>query len=153
MATSRTNLSSIVAGITFSAMIALAAGCAGSAGTAEAPAVPGGGGSDAAALYVGEWEGSFDVSMADGDLQVTLSYDGTEWTGQGTLSAMGESMSGAIENFQITEDGCSFSFFIEMADIFLSGILEEGLLAGIIEVFAESELVAEGTFSLKKKLD
>lgn len=129
----------------------LTAGCAGSAGTAGAPGGGGSGAADQAALYTGAWEGEFDVGMAAGGLAVVLNHDGTVWTGDMTLDAEGQSIGGAIENFAITEEGCTFSCFIEMADVFFNGRLEEGALVGIMEVYAESELVAEGTFVLKKK--
>jgi len=153
MTTTRTPRRSIAVGLALCATIVLFAGCAGSAGTSQEQAATGGGASDAAALYVGSWAGSFDLSMAAGSLQVTFNYDGTVWSGELNLDADGQSLGGAVENFTITEDGCTFTCFIEMADLFLIGHLEEGSLVGVMEVYAESELVADGTFTLSKKQD
>ena len=134
------------------ALLLTAAGCAGSAGSAEAP---GGGSSsrasDMASLYTGSWEGSFDLTMVAGDMNLTLERDGEVWTGELYLDVQGESISAPVENFKLTEEGCSFMAFVDVAEVICNARVEDGTMAGVMEAYAESELVAEGTFVLKKK--
>ena len=136
------------------AMVALlltAAGCAGSAGTAEAPGAGGrGGGSDRATLFTGNWVGYFDLTMVAGDMRLTLNHDGDVWTGEVFLDVQGESISAPVESFALTDEGCTFTAFVDVAEIVCRARIEEGSMAGIMEAFAQSELVAEGTFVLKK---
>ncbi len=153
MTNTRTPRRSIAAGIALCAMIVTIAGCAGSAATTTAEAGRGSGGAgDAVALYAGNWEGSFDISLGSGGLMLVLNHDEGVWTGEVTFDADGEMISGAIESFAITEEGCSFQTFVQgQADVMFKGRLEEGSMVGVIDIYAESQMMADGTFVLTKK--
>ncbi|MFC1530284.1 hypothetical protein ACFL6R_06175 [Gemmatimonadota bacterium] len=153
MTTTGTHRHSIFAGIALCAMIVTIAGCAGSAATTTAEAGRGSrGAGDATALYAGNWEGSFDISLGAGGLMLVLNHDDGSWTGEVTFDADGEIVSGAIESFVITEDGCSFQTLVQgEADVMFTGKLAEGSLAGMIEIYAQGQMMADGTFVLTKK--
>jgi len=138
--------------IALAALLVVAAGCAGAAGTAGAPGGGRSGAADTIALYAGNWEGTFDISLGAGGLKLVLNHDGSVWTGEVAFDADGEMIAGAVENFTITEEGCSFQTVVQgEADIFFKGRLEEGSMVGVLEAYAESQMVADGTFVLTKK--
>ena len=153
MTTTRTHRRSIAAGIALCAMIVTIAGCAGSVATTTAEAGRGSGGAgDAVALYAGNWEGSFDISLGAGGLMLVLNHDDGVWTGEVTFDADGEMISGAVESFAITEEGCSFQTLVQgEADVMFMGRLEEGTMAGVIEIYAQGSMMADGTFVLTQK--
>ncbi|MFC1628828.1 hypothetical protein ACFL3H_06910 [Gemmatimonadota bacterium] len=134
------------------ALIMMTAGCAGSAGTADATGGGGSsGGSDAVALFAGNWEGVFDIVMAAGDMRLALNHDADVWSGEVLLDIEGESISAPVESFALIEEGCTFMTFLEGAEVIFNARIEEGTMTGTFEAYAESDLVAEGTFALKKK--
>jgi hypothetical protein len=150
MTTTRRHRRSITAGLALGVILLLQAGCAGPAATTDTGR-GGRGADDAIAIYAGNWSGTFDITMGAGGLSLVLNHDGSVWTGEITLEAEGEMISGSISSFAITEEGCTFQTFIEGADVFFTGVLEEGALAGVLEAYFESDLVADGTFVLTKK--
>ncbi len=133
------------------ALLVLTMGCAGSAGTADAPGEGGGGGTDVIALYTGYWAGSFDITIVAGDMGLTLNHDAGVWTGEMSLDVQGEAISAAVESFALTDDGCTFMAFVEGAEIVYIARVEGASMVGVLEAYAESELVADGTFTLIKK--
>ena len=142
-----------LAGAASIALFLVAAGCAGSAGTADAPSR--GGKVDAVALYVGAWEGTADFySEGAGSFRLVLNHDEDVWTGEALFGAFnpgGESQSFVIESFAVTEEGCTFQLFQNGADIIFTGKTAEDVLSGSIEIFFESQLIMDGTFTLNKK--
>ncbi len=135
--------------IALAVVLVVSAGCAGSAATT---AETGGGSGGSVALYAGSWQGTFDISLGSGGLSLFLNHEGDAWTGEVTFDAEGEIISGSIENFEITEEGCSFQTVVQgEADVYFKARLEEGALVGVLEAYAMSELVADGTFVLNKK--
>ncbi len=150
MTSVQTRQRTLLTGAATIALILTVAGCAGSAGTTQTPG--GGGGVDVVALYAGIWEGTFDISMGSGGLSLVLNHDEGVWSGNVMFDADGEIVDGAIESFAVTDEGCTFQTFVQgAADVFFKARLEEGAMIGSLEVYAESELVADGMFTLKKK--
>ena len=150
MTSAQTRQRTLLTGAATIALLLTVAGCAGSAGTTQTPG--GGGGVDAVTLYAGMWEGTFDISMGSGNLRLVLNHEAGTWTGNVMFDAEGEIIEGAVESFAVTDEGCTFQTFVQgAADVFFMARLEEGVMVGSLEAYAESELVSDGTFTLKKK--
>lgn len=134
---------------TLSLILMLAAvGCAGSAGTAGGPAARRGPGPEA--IYAGMWEGSFDITMVAGGMKLVLNCEEGVWSGEVLLDVEGESVSGPVERFEITEEGCSFATYIEEADVFFKGSVEEGVMKGTLTASVGGETI-DGVFSITQK--
>ncbi len=149
MTSAQTRQRTLLTGAATIALILTVAGCAGSAGTTQTPG--GGGGVDEVTLYAGMWEGTFDISLGAGNMRLVLNHDAGTWTGEVLFGIEGEMVGGAIESFAASEEGCTIQAFIEMADVFMKARIEDGVMVGSLEAYAESELVADGTFILNKK--
>lgn len=149
MTSAQTRQCTLLTGAATIALILTVAGCAGSAGTTQTPG--GGGGDDAVTLYAGIWEGTFDISIGSGGLSLVLNHDEGVWTGEVLFGIEGEMVGGAIESFAASEEGCTFQVFIEMADVFMKARIEDGVMIGSVEAYADGQLVADGTFVLNKK--
>ena len=101
-------------------------------------------------IYAGMWEGGFDITMVAGGMRLVLNHDEGVWSGEVSLDVQGESVSAAVERFQITEEGCSFSMYIQEADVFFTGSVEDGVMTGSMTASAGGEMI-DGVFSLTKK--
>ncbi len=134
-------------GLILFSFIVIASGCAGAGAGAGAAAssrteVP---------RFAGMWEGGFDAGMYVGDMRLVLDYEDNAYKGVLQFDIEGESMSSDIFNFE--SEGSTFSFWttVEEIDVFYKGMIEGEKLTGILEAYAGSEVMAEGTFFLIKK--
>jgi len=125
-----------------------AAGCAGSAGTSRAPGARRAPGPEE--IYAGMWEGTFDITMVAGGLSLVLNYEEGQWSGEVLFFVEGESVSGAVERFEVTDEGCFFTTYVQEADASFKASVEEGVMKGSMTVSAGGEQI-DGSFVLTKK--
>lgn len=135
------------AGTAVAAVLILAlAGCAGSAATVDTR-----GGGDDLAMFAGTWEGILDASDFSAEMSLVLNHaDGTV-TGSVTLSAMGETMSAEMENFE--NEGMEFTsyFYMSGGDVYVKGALDGDKMTGTFQVFVEGNMEDEGTWNVTRK--
>ena len=132
--------------LTASLLMLAAAGCAGSAATVDTRSESGG-----TAMFAGTWAGTFEVTDFSGDMGVTLAFEEGSWTGTVTASAMGETFTSELENFE--SEGAGFTFYTFMADgdIYFKGMVEGEKMSGTFQVFVEGNMQDEGVFTFTKK--
>lgn len=89
--------------------------------------------------------------MIVGDLRMVLNYTDNTYKGTLQFDVEGEIMSSDVFNFE--SEGSSFSFWtsVEGMDVQYKGTIEGDRLTGILEAYAGSEVMGEGTFYFVKK--
>lgn len=145
----RPNLSGRIFASLLMALILVAAGCAGAAKTSGDQR--GGGAADEVKVFAGTWEGTFSATNFDGEMMLVLSKEGENWTGTLDASVEGETVSGDILKFEIEENTCTIHTFISDADVFFTGTVEDGGMAGTFTVYVDGDQADEGTFKFAKK--
>ena len=148
----KNNGSRVLRGIRSTSVITLMliiAGCAGSTATVDTGA--GAGSTGDAAAFAGTWEGTFDASEFSGEMMLALMYENGTCTGSLTASAMGESLTADIENFKGEGIECSFQTYMQGADLYFTGKIEDDKMIGTFVVYVEGDQADEGAFQFTKK--
>ena len=131
------------------ALILVMAGCAGAAASVDTRTSARS--ADEAAMFAGTWSGSFDASEFSGEMAISLTYESGAYSGSLTARAMGDELTAGIENFK--SEGAEFtcSTFMDGADVYIKGKVEENSMAGTFMVYIEGNQVDEGIFKFVKK--
>lgn len=146
-------ISGNMAGVLAITLLIVTAGCAGAMKTSGTGAMVRAEEAVPTADFAGHWEGALYMMDSSGKVIVVLTESSGTIEGQVTIELDGMTDSSTIYRTKFEGNTCQFWMTFEVAgvDVLAKSSIEEGVMKGVCEAYAEGVLVDEGTFSLTKK--
>lgn len=141
------------AGVMAITLLIVTTGCAGAMKTSATGAMVQAEEAVPTADFAGHWEGALYMMESSGKVTVVLTESGDTFEGQVTIELDGMMDSSTIYRARFEGNTCQFWMTFEEAgvDVLAKSSIEEGVMKGVCEAYAEGVPVDEGTFSLTKK--